>query len=121
MACKYWKFAKKIIFEVTGYDIIKDPPSILFNIISVRSKKERQFITDILLTTKYAIYRNCLDRSNPEKSNQYPSTPEVKRRLFNIYSETYYANICIERNYQFWNTAFKKICVILGQKQMLQY
>ena len=120
MAETYWKYAKKVIYQVTGFDLTQDPPSILFNDIRVNKKTERQFITDILLTTKYAIYKNGLDNLNAE-NNSHPSIPEVKRRLYKIYSETYYANICIEKNYQFWNTAFQKICIILGQKQMLKY
>ena len=61
VAKNYWKMVKKITQRITGFNLITNASSILFNNPWVSNKTDRQFITEIVLDTKYTIYRNCLD------------------------------------------------------------
>ena len=67
IAKRYWKLAKKIIYSITKHDITIDPATILFNNIKADNTTDRRFITEVILSTKYAIYKNSIDIQYPDK------------------------------------------------------
>ena len=118
-AQKYWKKTMKIIKEVTKIDLSVDPSTILFHVLNKKTGIYTKFIHELILTTKYSIYRNSLDIL--QERIPAPTNKEIENRLFKHFTATTHANININSNYQIWQSAYPKICQILKRESLLKF
>ena len=117
-AIKYWELAQKITHLVSDYVIPLKPSSILFNHIPIREKHVKQFVIEIILATKYTIYRNCLDVQDTGSSCRSPSMREMKIRLFKHINNTYHAHIVLTNKFHIWESTHGPVCRILDQREI---
>ena len=84
----------------------------------MQEKHIRQFVTEIVLATKYTIYCNCLDVQDTNSSCRTPSMREMKIRLFKHINNTYHANITLVNKFHIWESTHAPVCRILDQREI---